>query len=155
MNPFHEKLDLSTLFLLLLVTPVILFAGFTVFPSAGAFIITSGSMSPAISEGSVVYVADTDTYAPGDVVTFRQSGMRVTHRIVEETDNGFRTKGDNNDSPDSKLVPKEQVIGEVLFSLPFYGHVFSFAQSPLGFFLFLFIPGLLLVGLELRQIWDQ
>lgn len=50
-----------------------------------------------------------------DVIAYNQNDYVIIHRIVgiENVDNKilFKTKGDANVSPDSKLIPEEDVIG--------------------------------------------
>jgi signal peptidase len=80
---------------------------------------TSDSMEPAIDEGDGYLLVSTGDYDPGDVVTFRseQRGAFVTHRVVERTDGGLVTRGDDNPSTDQAgglpPVEREQVLGEI------------------------------------------
>lgn len=149
---------------LLLLVVVVLAVVLTTFPGlVGAeesFVVRSNSMSPAIGAGSVVFVDDVsiDEIGEEDVITFESGGSaenRVTHRVVEviESDGArqFRTKGDANDDPDADLVNSNQVVGKVSFSLPLIGHLISIAGTNLGLILFVVVPALALVVLEL---WD-
>ena len=94
-------------------------------------------MEPAMPAGSAVFVEDVGSKAveKGEVITFRQRASvaageddgtnLVTHRVVEvlEREDGryFRTKGDANEDPDSRLVPAEALVGERTFSVPVPG----------------------------------
>lgn len=95
-------------------------------------VVTSGSMEPSVRVGSVVHVdgeVDLDSIGPGAIITFQDPAipeMRVTHRItgVEQTDGivtGFRTKGDNNATTDSSVVPVDNVEGVARLMVPFAG----------------------------------
>lgn len=135
------------------VVPFVLYA----VPEAGGadhgFVVTSESMSPAIPLGSIVLVDEkgTEAYEHGDVITFETEGdpAPTTHRIqdVRQTDDGqvFVTKGDANDDPDSSPVDPEQVIGNVVLTIPYAGHVILFVNSRFGFFAFIALPLFLLV----------
>ena len=54
----------------------------------------------------------------GDIITFFQDDQIITHRIIEILDDGnFITKGDANNSKDSKVY-KQNVIGKVVKIIP-------------------------------------
>lgn len=109
--------------LLLALAPLVLYVAFAVAPSLGGYAVASGSMSPTIRPGSVVYVAEADAYAVGDVITFSRDGATVTHRVTDATDAGLVTAGDANPAPDPRRVRPSQIRGKVLFSLPLYGYL--------------------------------
>lgn len=56
-----------------------------------------------------------------DIIAFREDNKVVTHRIIDKTDKGYLTKGDNNQSTDKKVLLKEDVIGEVYLQIPKVG----------------------------------
>jgi len=125
-----------------------------------SYTVLSDSMSPSIEAGAVVFVSDVpaEEIATGDVITYeRAGGQRVTHRVVEVVETGdqrqFRTQGDANDTPDPDLVHQIAVIGEVSFHVPLMGYVVNFARSSLGIVALVVIPALLLIGLELWDLW--
>lgn len=129
-----------------------------------SYVVTSGSMSPAIQAGDVVIVRDVrvDAIDEGDVITFTRSPAssgRTTHRVVEviETDDGtaFRTKGDANEEADRSPVPAEQVIGQVMFHVPYAGYVTVFASSKEGLLALVVVPAVLLVVSESYVIVEQ
>lgn len=136
----------------LLLAPILAYASFAVAPGAAGFVVTSGSMAPAIGAGSIVYVADTGNYERGDVISFHRGDSVVTHRVIAVTEDGYRTAGDANDRPDGRPVPDDRVVGEVLLSVPLYGFLLAFATTPHGYLGLVLAPGLLLVGLELRDL---
>ncbi|MCH7604785.1 signal peptidase I [Patescibacteria group bacterium] len=134
----------------------------SVFPITGNFqllVVQSGSMEPSIKTGGLVVIKPAAEYNVGDVITFGTGTRKetaITHRIYEkEVDNGrisYVTKGDANDSSDSNKVLKEDVIGKVLFSVPFFGYVVDFAKKPMGFALIIGVPATLIIGDEVRKI---
>ena len=98
------------------------------------YVVTSGSMEPTISKGSVVFV-DTDDRTPevGKVITFHATedpeSMVVTHRIYEVKENGeCITKGDANQSVDLNSVTPQQIIGSDAWTIGGLGYI---ASSPL------------------------
>ncbi len=139
--------------------------------------VLSGSMEPALKVGGVVVTqpVGVEDIREGDVITFYSPlGDRLTtHRVIarvtsiqdtefvqlamatptEESPVYFRTKGDANEDTDPFLVPAENVVGKVVFCVPYFGYVASFIQTKLGFLLTLFVPGLIIIILELRNIW--
>ncbi len=105
----------------------------TVFGFASAVVI-SPSMEPNISVDDVVLVHARGQYKERDVVMYLDpaSGDYITHRIIAETDGGYITQGDNNDSPDTAVVTKENIVGAVFLTLPNAGVVSKFMSSPGG-----------------------
>ena len=79
--------------------------------------IESGSMEPGIHVGAIVLI-DPTAYkdaAPqvGDIAMYQTSTREVIHRIIDESDDGYIFKGDNNDSEDFAPVPAENIRGEL------------------------------------------
>ncbi len=125
-------------------------------------IVKSGSMEPTIMTGGVVMVRERSTYQVGEVVTYTSNGSAIptTHRIVgtETAPDGatyFVTKGDANEERDVDLLVPSNIIGEVIFSVPYVGFVLDFARQPLGFFLIIGIPAFLIVVDEIDKIWRE
>lgn len=88
------------------------FFGFSIFN------ISSGSMKETIQIDDIIIVKQEENFNEGDVITFFQDDQIVTHRIIEILDDGnFITKGDANNSKDSKVF-KQNVIGKVIKVLP-------------------------------------
>lgn len=130
------------------------------------FSVESGSMEPAIDKGSLVLVKPQDTYEEGSVITFtnkiRPSDTKqytITHRldrIIEQSGKIFyQTKGDANNSADQVFVPQENVVGQVVYTLPYIGTLIDFMQSRLGFVLIILLPSLLLIINESFVIRDE
>ena len=108
------------------------------------YTVLSGSMEPTYKTGSIIYVKKTDYHSlrVGDPISFMVNERTVaTHRIVEIVPDAddpetirFRTKGDNNDTADG-LVHYKNVIGKVLFSIPYLGYVANYIQYPPGMYI--------------------
>ena len=83
----------------------------------------------------------------------------VTHRIVEikviEGKYHYLTKGDANDNNDPKEVSETDVVGKVLFDVPFIGYIVDGARKPLGFALLIIIPGAFIIYDESKKIWRE
>lgn len=131
-------------------------------PISGNFdlrIVQSGSMEPAIKTGSMVFIKSTDRYRVNDVITFavqEQEYTPITHRIIEreieDDEYIFTTQGDANRTPDIKTVRENQIMGKVLFSIPFLGYVMDFARKPFGFFALIVLPFLIISTEEIIKI---
>ncbi|MFB6084365.1 MAG: signal peptidase I [Halorientalis sp.] len=152
MGPSARKVGaiIGTVVLLALVVP---FAVFAVPQAIGAdhgFVILSGSMEPDIAPGDAVIVDASAPVGVGDVVTFSEdSDVPVTHRIVAEEDGQWVTKGDANENRDARPVPPENVLGKVVLTIPWIGHVVLWANTPMGYISLVLVPLLLLLGNEL------
>ena len=114
--------------------------------------VLSGSMEPAFSAGDLVIIHKEKDYSPGDIITFRDEGSFVTHRIIETADGGFITKGDANSTADRETVRADQIEGKVIFTIPWLGSILSFFKTPLGILLLLGAGLLLLVP---ERFWKR
>lgn len=99
------------------------------------------------------------SYGVGDVITFgprSKTKPPTTHRIVEVKDDGnYVTRGDANTDDDMRTVSRYEVIGRVLFSVPFAGYAVAAAQKPWGFTIIVVIPAAIIIWEELQKIWRE
>jgi signal peptidase len=125
-------------------------------------------MEPTLWTGSILIVRATDPgeLSVGDVVTFQtpQSegenapgvGTYTTHRITDAYRmNGeyvFNTKGDANDVADSWQISGDAIVGRAVTAIPLLGYASLYAKTPLGFVALILIPGLAVIGFELRSL---
>lgn len=142
-----------TALVVLFVTPLIAYICLSLAPGYASYVVASSSMEPAIDTGSIIYVHATDDYHTGDIITFVEDDRIVTHRIVRATANGFLTKGDANDLVDKWRVTEHHIIGELIVAIPVYGYVIQIAKTPIGYVTIVLLPGVLLIGMELRALW--
>lgn len=122
------------------------------------FVVKSGSMEPKIQTGSLVIDHTSTDYKLKDIITFKVSGSTdtVTHRIVKtDTKDGvtnYQVKGDANATPDPDPVLKTNVVGKVLFSIPFLGYLIAFVRSLPGLIIFIALPTLIIISEEIGNI---
>ncbi len=99
-----------------------------------SYTVLSGSMEPEFYPGDIVITKHknkTDIQL-NDIVTYRDSeGVIITHRIMEETEEGYITKGDNNNVEDAEILTTDNIIGEVKFSIPKVGYIMNFLSKPM------------------------
>ena len=75
--------------------------------------VMSDSMSPVFKKNDIIIIQEQNEYKVGDIVTYiTDDGNIVTHRIIEENENGFYTKGDNNNAKDEALIYPNNIIGK-------------------------------------------
>jgi signal peptidase I len=116
--------------------------------------VLTNSMEPKISAGDMIFVKETNSskVKEKEIITFRTDDQKVvTHRVVDVTPEGFLTKGDNNNVEDSWTVTSDRLIGEVAFILPNAGFVAKFISSKIGFSLFVLMPFLLFILIEVFE----
>ncbi len=128
--------------------------------------VVSGSMEPTIHTGDVIVVkplADpVQEIRDGDIITYRaqeKADMLITHRVtgtilVNGKPVGYTTQGDANEAPDLQVVGPQQVVGRYEWRIPYFGYVTAFLRKPAGVITFVILPGLILVGLEFRKMWQ-
>ena len=108
------------------------------------YTIVSPSMVPNVNVYDIIFNISPnspDSIEEGDIITFEStsnlySKRMITHRVIDIIDkNGevfYKTKGDNNMSPDSTLVPYDNIVGNFLFKIPALGRAQFFLRTPLG-----------------------
>lgn len=134
-------------------------------PLYGAYVIVSPSMVPTIKVQDAVVVKNVpaEKLRKGDIITFistdsRYAGLTVTHRIIdiEKSDDGkflFRTKGDNNNTPDDALVTEDNIDGRVFLKIPKIGYLQYFLSQSYGWLLCIVLPCLTVIAIEIVRIF--
>ena len=90
--------------------------------------VATGSMQDELHIGDVAIIkkCNANDIKEGDIIEYQMEGYTVIHRVIKKTqkngDYSFITKGDNNDSEDSKSVSENQVIGKVIFKIRYLGY---------------------------------
>jgi signal peptidase len=129
-----------------------------------ALVVRSGSMSPTIKTGSIVFYKkmNANKVKVGDVIVFNKPGQtneKVTHRVFKisnsPTGRYFTTKGDANGAPDSWRVPAVGTGWVSAFHVPAIGYALAALQSTLARLLLLVIPALALGAITLYEIWHE
>ena len=167
-NPtINKKLIISRVFYGAALFVIVAFGALVVTSSFGnpelltAYVVQSGSMEPAITTGSMVFVKSHVEYNQGDIITFNQKGenqalIPVTHRVAEVKEQEgikvFITRGDANNAPDLQPTFADQVIGKVVFTVPYIGYPVGFAKTQIGFIFLIVIPGTLIIYSEVMNI---
>ena len=98
-----------------------------------SYTVLSGSMEPKFYPGDLVVSLHKNraNIKEGDIITFRDDEEIVTHRIIDKTQEGYITKGDNNNAADSFAVSNDNIIGKVLFDIPNAGYIIQFLAKPM------------------------
>lgn len=128
-----------------------------------SYVVLSDSMEPTMSAGDLIFVQDVPAknVEEGDVVTFRYNPREptTTHRVIGsrqlDGERAFRTQGDANDNPDPRLVTDKELVGKLVLHIPMYGYIIRFAGSPVGTILFVVVPSLAYIVLEVRSLWIE
>jgi signal peptidase I len=122
------------------------------------FTVQSGSMEPTIKTGSLIFVKPTGEYNVGNIITKWKEDKKVTitHRVMsKEGEDGkiiYQTKGDANNAPDSDKITKEQIIGKMLWSLPYLGYPVGFAKTAPGLIIIIILPAVIIIYDEMNKI---
>ena len=101
----------------------------------GVYVVTSGSMEPAIPIGSLIVAQAVrpESIQPGEVITYALPDRVVTHRVESIGDRDgrvvFVTRGDANAVADPWVVQPDGDIGAVDASLPILGFAVAGAQA--------------------------
>lgn len=124
------------------------------------FTVVSQSMTPKYDIGDVLISKETgpSKIEEGDVISYLGSygdfsGKVITHRVVgvEKREDGkyyFRTKGDANIVEDP-IVSEDQLYGVVVYKSVVLSLVYRIVGTKIGFYLFIIIPILFIIGSEM------
>ena len=119
----------------------------------------SHSMGPLIEVGSVVVVKSQANYQIGDIISYYakiDNGISVvTHRITALGGNVYVTKGDANNLADRELVMPRLIVGKVIKIIPYLGYILNFTKSPLGKSFSIILPALIIILVELKNIYRK
>jgi signal peptidase I len=134
------------------------------FPVSGKLVVVrSGSMEPAVSLGSIVWVVKSKTYQVGEVIAYHHPDSNnrqtaVLHRIdsiLSTSPATYQTKGDANDSPDALFLEESKIIGKMVFQLKLLGYTISWMQSQVGVLSTVILPVLILITHLIRSAFSQ
>jgi signal peptidase len=122
--------------------------------------VPTGSMQPAISPGSMVFVhrVPAPSLKVGDVITYANPlhpQQTISHRIIKKSSSGgvpiFVTKGDANPSADIP-ISSGSIKGKVVWHVPHLGAAVMWSRTPIGMLPFIYIPALLIMIEEVQRL---
>ncbi|MBI2168262.1 MAG: signal peptidase I [Actinobacteria bacterium] len=106
---------------------------------AGYVIVVGQSMEPTLHAGDLVVTQRHDRYQPGDVIAYRipagddGAGTLVIHRVIGgSAGEGYRTQGDNRDSPDFWRPKPTDIVGKRWALVPSAGTVLRWLRTPIA-----------------------
>jgi signal peptidase len=149
---------ISAVIVIVLLVPAIIYVAPFLVGGSFSSIVLGGSMESTIPVGSVVVIRKvrTEDVRVGDIIAFRTGESKTIHRVIDKVVGNssfyFRTKGDANEDPDPWIVKPEDVLGELQLTIPYYGYLIWFAQTPFGIVLFILVPAIILIANEVRNI---
>ena len=107
-------------------------------------VVLSASMGSALPVGSLAVARPQSEYQVGDIVTFKIPGSTelLTHRINSVKVTGcqcvtagaadgvrvYKTRGDANNVVDDWELTDEDIVGKVIFHLPYLGYLLRLPQ---------------------------
>ena len=123
------------------------------------FTVISGSMEPRYNIGDVLFAKEVEpeSIKVGDTISYlgTQNSFRdkvVTHEVtkIEKTDGKyyFHTKGLTNLVEDP-IVSEDQLYGKVIYKSVIISLVYKIVSTNIGFYLFIIVPILYIIGSEL------
>lgn len=157
----NSKAGLIWIIILVLLSPVIAYGLAQYVPVYDGFIVTSGSMEPEIETGALLFTrpVDAERVIVGDTITFEEDGEHTTHRVIQKNDSNGEislvTQGIANNSPDPGEVTEDELRGVKLFSIPLLGYGIAWAGTTTGLITLIIIPGVLLILLEIKDLYSE
>ena len=102
------------------------------------YIIVRGeSMEPTLHGGDFVVLRQQNEYGVGDIVAYRvpegepEEGFFIMHRIVDQTEEGFVTQGDNKERADRWRPTGDDTLGRLWFNIPGGGQFLLRLRQPM------------------------
>jgi len=87
----------------------------------------TGSMSPTMEKGDIVFVKIGEKVKEKDIITYKKDNSFITHRIIEINGDSIIAQGDNNNTQDEEIT-KDAVVGKVVYiinNVEIWKNVFS------------------------------
>ena len=120
------------------------------------YIVRSDSMKPEFGAGDMIITVPAQSIfgeiKTGDIVTYHAGETRVTHRVIDITENNYITQGDSNEAADARPVTAEQITGKYLMKLPYVGYAINFIQTKPGWLALIILPTVILLGLIIKDL---
>src|SRR3989344_3978390 len=117
-----------------------------------SFVVLTGSMQPTIPQGSIIYTQKQSWYPEGSIISFKNGDTTITHRVIKVINKNnvleYQTKGDANNTKDSKAIGGKDILGKQVFSIPYLGRLIIFLKTPQGFFPLIIFPITVFIVLE-------
>lgn len=128
----RTRISLATgLSCILLAAVWLLFAPSRVGGQTDYVIVNGNSMEPSHHRGDLVLVRTADSYAIGDIVTYRHPQIGpVIHRIVGRDGERYILQGDNNDWRDAYQPTQADLIGKEWVRIPGIGAWLAKLRAP-------------------------
>ena len=130
------------------------------------YIVNSDSMAATdFDAGALIFAKDVDpaTLEEGDIISFLSQdtnsfGKTVTHKIRNLTTDaegnpGFVTYGTTTGTNDKTVVTYPYILGKYQGHIPHLGSFFYFLKTPLGYFLCVFMPFMLIILYEAKKFF--
>ena len=110
--------------------------------------VTTDSMDPYIKKESLIFTKKYtfDDVHKGDVVLYYHDEKLFTHRVIEKSEEGLRTQGDNSDQMDAYTVTPEEVIGIVFIRMNWVANFLIWFKEGVNWLIFLSII-ILVIGI--------
>jgi signal peptidase len=120
-------------------------------------------MKPEFSAGDLIITKEvaSSSLEIGDIITYRSIDPRIyneiiTHEIVGETyyqdTFAFITKGINTNENDIYPAMNHLILGKLIGNLANAGYVIDYLNTTQGYILLVFVPFLVLAGLEIKEL---
>jgi len=124
------------------------------------FVMRDSEPNADVNPGSLALVRDIDpnSVEVGDIITYRTtpgSESTATMRVVEiKRDEALQliTRSDGPDAVQTFPVGASELVGKVIFSIPYYGKMIDYVQTSQGLIMLIFVPGVIIILYQLIKI---
>ena len=88
--------------------------------------IKTGSMTPNINVGDAVIIykyVNMDSLKENEIIAYKKGDEIIVHRIIKiNSDKTYITKGDFNNTADSKYISRDEIYGKVILRIPYIAY---------------------------------
>lgn len=116
--------------------------------------VITGSMEPTIKTDAVIIAKkiDYEDVKVDDIIVYKIEDKMITHRVIEKTDDGIRTKGDNNNVQDAYTLKEENIRAKVVLIMNFTAKLIPKMRTTEGKILYIIVPISAIMALYAAEI---
>lgn len=96
-------------------------------------VVLTGSMDPTFKVGSIIYYKNVleNDIKKGDIITFKYDDSTfISHRVNQISNGVYETKGDANNTADTRRITYKNIVGKDLnFCIPYLGYYVKFIND--------------------------
>ena len=129
---------IGNILMIVIILLLLVYFGLRIANKVEIYNVKTGSMEDKIHAGDYILIFKKESYAIGDVITFRTENGYVTHRITKIEGDYVTTKGDANNTED-ETISSSSIVGKVILSGGILNIIINYKYALAGIVLSLYL----------------